>query len=110
MKKKKRTKLAAALNAPTVATDFTRGAVATALLAALQGRWQGKAPSGRQVLRLSLQGGAALAAGIATAESLRARDYGSALIALAGGLAGVAAAELLLNTEIQHSAEEAEIG
>ncbi len=109
MKKKKRAR-AAALDVPTLATDFTRGAVATALLAALQGRWQGTAPSGRQVLRLSLQGGAALAAGIATAESLRARDYGRALVALAGGLAGVAAAEMLLNTETRHSAEEAEIG
>lgn len=96
-----------------LAGNFTRGMVATGLLVAIQDRWnqsQGGKPSGKKVLRQAVQGGAALAAGIATAESLRRRDYVSALIALAGGAAGVVAAEILLNPDHISPLMEAEIG
>ncbi|MBR9973319.1 hypothetical protein [Magnetospirillum sulfuroxidans] len=93
-----------------LAGNFTRGLVATALLTAVQDRWSHGKPPGKKVLRMALQGGAALAAGIATAESLRRRDYASALIALAGGAAGIAAAEILLNPDPIPPAPETEIG
>lgn len=97
---------------PEVATNFTHGMVAAGLLAAIQERWgpaQGK-PSGRKVARLALQGGAALAAGVATAQSLRRRDYASALVALAGGAIGIAAAELLLTSTPRPLSQESENG
>lgn len=108
--KRKKSK-AVALAPIELAGNFTRGMVATGLLVAVQDRWsQSGKPSTTTVLRQALQGGAALAAGIATAESLRRRDYVSALIALAGGAAGVVAAEILLNPDHTQSAKEAEIG
>lgn len=76
---------------------FARGLVAAGLLAAVQDRWSGAPPaSARKILRLAVQGGAALAAGIATAESLRRRDYAGTAVALAGGAVLMVAAERLL--------------
>nr|CAM76986.1 conserved hypothetical protein [Magnetospirillum gryphiswaldense MSR-1] len=109
MKKGKGKAKAAALAPMELAGNFTRGLVATGLLAAIQDRWsQGGQPSNRKVLRLALQGGAALAAGIATAESLRRGDYARALIAVAGGALGVAPPEILLNPP--SPPQESEIG
>ena len=70
---------------------FLRGAIAAGLLAAI-------APEvGRQeAMRRALQGGTALAAGIASANAIDRRDYGSALLALAAGAAGLHAIDYLL--------------
>ncbi|KAF0223028.1 MAG: hypothetical protein FD176_2194 [Rhodospirillaceae bacterium] len=108
-KGKGKAKAAAALAPVELAGNFTRGLIATGLLAAIQDRWSHEKPSNRKVLRLALQGGAALAAGIAAAESLRRGDYARALIAVAGGAVGVGVAEMLLNPT-HTPAEEAEIG
>lgn len=94
-----------------VATNFTRGLVAAGLLAALQDRWHGgDRPSGRTVARLALQGGAALAAGVATAESLRRGDGWRAVFALAGGAAAIVATEALLAPNPSHPLKETDIG
>lgn len=95
-----------------VAADFTRGAIATGLLAAIQGRWDGggKKNSGAKVLRLSLQGGAALAAGAAAATSLRDRNYAAALASVVGGVAGIAAIEMLMTASTQEDNEENSFG
>lgn len=71
---------------------FLRGAIAAGLLASL-------APEvGRQeALRRALQGGAAMAAGIAGADAIDRRDYGAALLALAAGAAGLKAIDVLLS-------------
>lgn len=84
--------------ASSVGVDFTRGFVATGLLSLFQDRDQlklGRADA-RRVLRHALQGGVALCAGSVAAEALRRQDYASALTALAGGAAGVLAAEKIL--------------
>lgn len=79
--------------AEAIGTVFARGFVVTGLLAALQG---GRRP-GRDVLRLALQGGAALAAGTVAADALGRRDYRVAAAAVAAGAAGVIAAEAALS-------------
>lgn len=101
-----------------LAADFTRGAIATGLLAAIQGRWDGNSNSnsnsnrisGARVLRLSLQGGAALAAGAAAATSLRDRNYVAALASVVGGVAGIAAIEKLISAPNQEENEESSLG
>lgn len=100
------------MNPAEVAADFTRGAIATGLLAALQGRWDGdgKKNSGAKVLRLSLQGGAALAAGATAAASLRDRNYVAALASVVGGVAGIAAIELLMSATTQEDNQENSLG
>lgn len=80
-----------------ISAAFARGFVATALLTAIQSRWDDGTPSGRTVLRTAIQGGAALAAGTAAADALQRRNYADALVAAAGGAAAVAAAEYLMN-------------
>lgn len=113
MKKRKANVLARPLAAAELASNFTRGLVAAGLLSAIQDRWTvDKLPS-RKILRQALQGGVALAAGVATAESLRKQDYLGALAALAGGAVGVIALEKLLVTEPSESiepAQEAQLG
>lgn len=108
--KKRKAKAAAALAPAELASNFTRGLVATGLVATIQDRWTQGKPSNRKVLRLALQGGAALASGIATAESLRRGDYARAVLALAGGALGVVTTEMLLNPPTRRPAEEVEIG
>lgn len=108
--KKRKAKAAAALAPAELAGNFTRGLVATGLVAAIQDRWTEGKPSNRKVLRLALQGGAALASGIATAESLRRADVARAVLALAGGAVGVMAIEMLLNPSPRQPAQEVEIG
>ena len=71
---------------------FLRGAISAGLLAAIApevGR--------REALRRALQGGTALAAGIAGADAIDRRDYGAALLALAAGAAGLSAIDRLFS-------------
>ena len=66
---------------------FVRGFIAAGLVAATA------AQSGqrRETLRLALQGGTAMATGIAGANALDRRDYATALLAVAVGAAGLKA-------------------
>ena len=76
---------------------FLRGAISAGLLAAIApevGR--------REALRRALQGGTALAAGIAGADAIDRRDYGSALLALAAGAAGLCAIDQLFSNSPSH--------
>lgn len=82
-----------------LATDFTRGFVASGLLSALQDH-AGRA-DGRRTLRHALQGGAALAAGSVAAEALARRDALSVLLAVAGGAATILTIEQLLRRRAQ---------
>ncbi|MBB4199309.1 hypothetical protein CCR94_21370 [Rhodoblastus sphagnicola] len=109
MKKRKLGARGNSLAPAELANNFTRGLVATGVLTAIQNRAAG-APPNRAVARLALQGGFALAAGVATADSLRRQDYLSAALAIAGGFAGVLAAETLLAAETHQTEQEAEIG
>ena len=64
---------------------FVRGFIAAGLVAASgAGR-----PARRETLRLALQGGTAMAAGVAGANAIDRRDYASALVAVAAGAAGL---------------------
>lgn len=84
-------------------TDFTRGFVATGLLAVLQDR--GASPAARldagRALRHALQGGVALAAGSAAAGAVRRRDYALALGSVAVGAAAVYGIEFWLRAQAQ---------
>lgn len=76
--------------------NFVRGFVATGLLAALQeGGGASRAVDARATLRQALRGGAALAAGSSAADALRRDDYSRALLAVAGGAAGIVAIDYL---------------
>lgn len=66
---------------------FMRGFIAAGLVAATAS----EAGMSREALRLALQGGTAMAAGIAGAHAIDRRDYGSALLAVAVGAAGLKA-------------------
>jgi hypothetical protein len=94
-----------------LANNFARGLVATGLLTEIQNRAEAT-PSNQKIARHALQGGFALAAGVAAADSLRRQDYLSAALAVAGGVAGVMAVETLLATEPEtpQAQQEAEIG
>lgn len=74
---------------------FVQGFVATGLLAAIQNQ-PGRPTLDRRALRLALQGGTALAAGTAAAQSWQRRDPARALVAVALGAAGLAAIEHLM--------------
>jgi hypothetical protein len=71
---------------------FLRGAIAAGLLAAATPEVCRK-----DVLRRALQGGTAMAAGIAGANAIDQHHYGSALLALAFGAAGLSAIDVLLS-------------
>lgn len=95
-----------------IRAGFVRGFVAAGLLAAIQERAAGGAcVESRRLLRLALQGGGAMAAGVAAAESLAEGRWAAALGAAAAGGAGVLAIERLLSeitfTEKPHGQEEA---
>lgn len=79
-----------------ILSDFARGAIATALLSAVQKDDLGNPRSRQAVLRRALQGGVALAAGTAAIEAARRHAYASALLSSALGGVGVLAAEVLL--------------
>jgi hypothetical protein len=70
---------------------FVRGFIVAGLVAAT-GAGQ---PAGRETLRLALRGGTALATGIAGANAIDRRDYGSALLAVAAGAVGLNAINYL---------------
>lgn len=91
MKRAKAKAVSKTSDAEAIGTVFARGFVVTGLLAALQGSRR----PGRDVLRLALQGGAALAAGTVAASALGRRDYTVVAAAVAVGAAGVVAAEAL---------------
>lgn len=81
----------------TLTDEFVRGFITSGVLAALQG--QGCQPQlSRRTLRLAVQGGAALACGVAAMRALRDAQYPQALLGVAAGVAAVAAAEYLLQT------------
>lgn len=70
---------------------FMRGFIAAGLVAATGvGR-----PVRRETLRLALQGGTAMAAGVAGANAIDRGDYASALFAVAAGAAGLSAINCL---------------
>lgn len=75
--------------------NFVRGFVATGLLAALQDGGVVRTGDARAALRSALQGGVALAAGGSAADALHRRNYNGALLAVAGGAAGVIAIDYL---------------
>ena len=66
---------------------FMRGFLAAGLVAATAS----EAGMSRETLRLALQGGTAMATGIAGANAIDRRDYGTALLAVAVGAAGLKA-------------------
>lgn len=72
--------------------NFLRGFIATGLLAALQNR-RSIRPAPLHVLGRAVQGGAALAAGVGTANALQRGEYARALGAAVAGAAGVALVE-----------------
>ena len=81
----------------TLADEFVRGFVTSGLLAALQS--QGCQPRlDCRTLRLAVQGGTALASGVAAMRALRGTQYAQALLSVAAGAAAVAAAEYFLQT------------
>jgi hypothetical protein len=86
---------------PEVRNGFVRGFIAAGLVA---GVGVGSSTS-KETLRLALQGGTAIAAGIAGANAIDRRDYGSALIAVAIGAAGLSAIDYLF-TEPSSSKKE----
>ncbi|MDQ7988359.1 MAG: hypothetical protein REI09_01885 [Candidatus Dactylopiibacterium sp.] len=81
-----------------IANQFIRGVVATGLLVGVQQKCQ-QGLSGKTVLARALQGGTALAAGVAAANALQQRQTGRALVAAALGAAGLAAIEYALRQE-----------
>lgn len=89
-------------------TDFVRGFVSSGLLCALQsqGKKAAKPAGGREVLRRALQGGTALAAGTAAVTALQRRHYSGALLAVAGGAAGLIAIEYLLHEQACNDKEK----
>lgn len=96
----------AAVEQRTLADEFVRGFVTSGLLAALQS--QGCQPRlDRRTLRLAVQGGAALASGVAAMRALRGTQYAQALLSVAAGAAAVAAAEYFLQTSHPSNQETA---
>jgi hypothetical protein len=88
-------------------SDFTRGFVAAACVSAFQDIENPAAAANlKRALRYGLQGGTALAAGSHAAQSLRQGSYGSALLAVAAGAAGVLMIENLLRDPVQPKEKE----
>lgn len=71
---------------------FVRGFIAAGLIAATGAGGKRR----RETLRVALQSGTAMAAGISAANALDRRDYGSALVSVAAGAAGLSAINYLL--------------
>lgn len=87
-----------------LANNFMRGFLASGMLAAFQDR-KLQQPSGARVLARALQGGTALATGVATANAFQRGEPGRALAALLVGSAGIAAIEYAANQSDGHKAE-----
>ena len=77
---------------PEVSNGFMRGFISAGLIAVTASRAQAR----KNALRLALQGGTAMAAGVASADALDRREYGSALLAVAAGAVGLGAINRLL--------------
>ena len=75
-----------------IGNSFMRGFISAGLIAVTASRAQAR----KNALRLALQGGAAMAAGVASADALDRREYGSALLAVAAGAVGLGAINRLL--------------
>lgn len=75
---------------------FIRGAVAGGLLSALQAQPSGQGKKAKKILKHAVQGGFAVSAGLGVANSIERGDYGSAIVLLLTGAAGVAGAELMI--------------
>ena len=94
---------------PEVSNGFMRGFISAGLVAVTAGSM----PARKEALRLALQGGTAMAAGIAGANAIDRRDYGSALLAVAAGAVGLSAINRLLpestssEKEVTHEQEVA---
>lgn len=86
--------------------SFTQGFVAAGCISAFQNIAHPAAPENfRRVLRHSLQGGIALAAGSRTAAALHQNDYGAALLTVMTGAASVLLIENLLRDPAQPEQE-----
>lgn len=96
---KARAAIARVRHAPELQSNFIRGFVSAGLLASFQRDGRRAHPNTRRILRLALQGGAALSAGGATVEALRRDSPLGALGAIATGAAAVMMIEHLLQDE-----------
>ena len=86
-------------------SGFVRGFIAAGLVAVTASQGARR----RESLRLALQGGTAMATGIAGANALDRRDYGTALLAVAVGAAGLKAINHALpNTRESKKSQTAE--
>lgn len=87
---------------PEIQGNFVRGFVSAGLLAGFQsaGEKRRTPANARRILRLALQGGAALSAGGATVDALRQDSPVRALAAIAAGVVALAVIERLLHDEI----------
>lgn len=83
--------------------SFTRGLIAAACVTSVESAARGRHPFSRRVLRKSLQGGIAMAAGAGAANAVQARRYGRAVAAAGVGLVGVALVEHLLADATPHA-------
>lgn len=99
MKKPKKPRRARAM--AEVRDNFARGFVAAGLLAAFQndGKQLPARRGARRVLKMALQGGAALSAGAAAADALRRNTPFRALGVIAAGSLALVLAERLLRVE-----------
>ncbi|KAF7598221.1 MAG: hypothetical protein CGU28_13425 [Candidatus Dactylopiibacterium carminicum] len=79
-----------------LANQFLRGMVSAGLLAAAQQQCLTAPEARKQVLARALQGGTALASGVAAANALQRGRAGQAVVAVALGAAGLAGIEYLL--------------
>lgn len=70
---------------------FARGFITAGLIAAVGA----KRLKRKEILKSALQNGTALAAGIAGANAIDRRDYGSVLVAVAAGAVGLSAIDYL---------------
>jgi hypothetical protein len=95
-KKKSRSVAKAAPKDDLPLNNFLRGFIATGLLTALQNR-RSTRPAPLHVLGRAVQGGAALAAGVSTANALQRGEYARALGSAVAGAAGVALVEYAVN-------------
>lgn len=78
---------------PEIAHEFVRGTIASGLLAAMQ---NGAPHWDRQTTRLALQGGAALATGVAATRAWQNGQTAQAVLSVAIGAGAVYALEKLL--------------
>lgn len=86
-----------------ISNQFLRGFLTTGLLSAAARQHGVK--DRKAMLRHALQGGTALAAGVAAANAIQRGEFGRALLATALGVTGLAAIEYSLNESNQDKKE-----